>query len=257
MKDWEARLAQARRLSGPCVLCERRCRVDRASGERGFCGAGPWPRLFRAALHWGDEPHLVPNYSLSFSGCNLRCAFCNVAPEAWDAGAGSFFGVEEHRTEAARLPWFDAAQVRDKELALYLDVQKYAFPVLTAQERIWTQKLFETFLTNHENWPFEPVPIHGDLDSSNILCDPERGPLLGVIDFEEACLGDPAWDFCALSAEFGPAFLQTLLNAYRLRLDAGLKPACVTICTTHCLQFGKADQMTDIRRQRYAQAVAE
>jgi len=41
------------------------------------------------------------------------------------------------------------------------------------------------------------------------------------------------------------------------RVDAGLKPACVTVCITQCLHFGEAAEMPDIRRQRYARAVAE
>ena len=41
------------------------------------------------------------------------------------------------------------------------------------------------------------------------------------------------------------------------RLAEGLQPACVTICTTHCLSFGKAEGMPDVRRQRYARAIAE
>jgi len=40
------------------------------------------------------------------------------------------------------------------------------------------------------------------------------------------------------------------------RVDKGLAPACVTVCITHCLEFGKGDAMPQIRRQRHAQAVA-
>jgi Fe-S-cluster-containing dehydrogenase component len=40
------------------------------------------------------------------------------------------------------------------------------------------------------------------------------------------------------------------------RVDAGLKPACVTICTTHCLHFEEAEKMPAIRRERYARNVA-
>ena len=39
------------------------------------------------------------------------------------------------------------------------------------------------------------------------------------------------------------------------RIDAGLRPACVTICTTHCLDFGKVEDMTQIRRERHARSV--
>ncbi|MGD2098461.1 MAG: 4Fe-4S dicluster domain-containing protein [Desulfobacterales bacterium] len=40
------------------------------------------------------------------------------------------------------------------------------------------------------------------------------------------------------------------------RLDQGLKPACVTICTSQCLKFDKANQVPDNRRERYAMAIA-
>jgi Fe-S-cluster-containing dehydrogenase component len=40
------------------------------------------------------------------------------------------------------------------------------------------------------------------------------------------------------------------------RIDEGLKPACVTTCTTGCLKFGAVEEMTLIRRERHAQAVA-
>jgi len=40
------------------------------------------------------------------------------------------------------------------------------------------------------------------------------------------------------------------------RVDQGLEPACVTTCTTHCLKFGKVEDMTQIRRERHAHTVA-
>lgn len=40
------------------------------------------------------------------------------------------------------------------------------------------------------------------------------------------------------------------------RLDQGLKPACVTVCTSHCLHFSKAEDMPGIRRERYAKELA-
>lgn len=40
------------------------------------------------------------------------------------------------------------------------------------------------------------------------------------------------------------------------RIDNGLKPACVTTCTTGCLKFGNVEDMTQIRRVRHAESVA-
>ena len=42
------------------------------------------------------------------------------------------------------------------------------------------------------------------------------------------------------------------------RVDAGLKPACVTKCVTHCLDFGVAEtgEASSQKRERWAKAVA-
>ena len=40
------------------------------------------------------------------------------------------------------------------------------------------------------------------------------------------------------------------------RVDQGLKPACVTVCISHALEFGNAEDMPQIRRERHAKAVA-
>ena len=55
-----------------CTLCPRACGVDRAAGERGFCQMPDHILAARAALHYWEEPVI----SGSFSGCTLRCAFC-------------------------------------------------------------------------------------------------------------------------------------------------------------------------------------
>ena len=62
-----------------CVQCPRACGADRADGKVGFCGA-PWEFFVaRAALHLWEEPSISGKNgsgTIFFSGCNLRCAFC-------------------------------------------------------------------------------------------------------------------------------------------------------------------------------------
>ncbi len=41
------------------------------------------------------------------------------------------------------------------------------------------------------------------------------------------------------------------------RIDQGLEPACVTVCITGCLQFGKAVELPQTRRERHARIVSE
>ena len=62
-----------------CELCPRRCRADRAAGERGVCGATDTLRLARAALHFWEEPPISGEEgsgTVFFSGCPLKCAYC-------------------------------------------------------------------------------------------------------------------------------------------------------------------------------------
>ncbi|MBC5582032.1 radical SAM protein [Anaerofilum sp. BX8] len=65
-----------------CTLCPRRCGTDRTR-TAGPCGGTDQLRLARAALHFWEEPCISgegPNApgsgTVFFSGCPLRCCFC-------------------------------------------------------------------------------------------------------------------------------------------------------------------------------------
>ncbi len=62
-----------------CMLCPRRCGVDRAAGQTGFCGMPARLTAARAMLHYGEEPVIAGSFgtgAVFFSGCTLRCRFC-------------------------------------------------------------------------------------------------------------------------------------------------------------------------------------
>ncbi len=62
-----------------CLMCPRGCGVDREGGERGFCGASNEYIIGSAALHFWEEPCISGTRgsgAIFFSGCNLRCIFC-------------------------------------------------------------------------------------------------------------------------------------------------------------------------------------
>jgi len=63
------------RLLENCHLCERGCGADRASGEEGHCGVLE-PLISSDFLHMGEEPPLVPSYTVFFAGCTFECVFC-------------------------------------------------------------------------------------------------------------------------------------------------------------------------------------
>lgn len=65
-----------------CTLCPRQCGVNRLQGERGFCQMSAEPTLARAMLHHGEEPPISGTRgtgAVFFSGCTLRCCFCQNA----------------------------------------------------------------------------------------------------------------------------------------------------------------------------------
>lgn len=62
-----------------CRLCPRRCGVNRASGGRGFCGAGNRVEVFTCGPHHGEEPPIsgtAGSGTVFFSRCTLRCIYC-------------------------------------------------------------------------------------------------------------------------------------------------------------------------------------
>lgn len=80
-----------------CNLCPRACNVDRDSGKTGYCGETSQIRVARTSLHQWEEPCITGEYgsgTVFFTGCNLRCVFCqnhNIA----DGSVGQVFTVEE------------------------------------------------------------------------------------------------------------------------------------------------------------------
>lgn len=78
-EELRERAEAARALLSPCTLCPRDCLVRRAAGEAGPCRIGAVARVASYGPHFGEEPPLVGTSgsgTIFFSGCNLRCLFC-------------------------------------------------------------------------------------------------------------------------------------------------------------------------------------
>ena len=63
-----------------CELCPRRCGAVRSDEKPGgICRSPLLPRVARAAPHYGEEPCIAGKSgtgAVFFTGCNLRCVFC-------------------------------------------------------------------------------------------------------------------------------------------------------------------------------------
>jgi putative pyruvate formate lyase activating enzyme len=91
-----------------CKLCPRNCGANRKKGEEGYCQSSNKILLSHAILHFGEEPILSghqdcaedahdhhPRFgsgAMFFSGCSLKCNFCQNYQLSW-------FNQGKHVTE--------------------------------------------------------------------------------------------------------------------------------------------------------------
>lgn len=62
-----------------CLLCPRKCGINRSTGQTGVCGVSSVIKVARAALHYWEEPCISGKRgsgAVFFSGCSLHCVFC-------------------------------------------------------------------------------------------------------------------------------------------------------------------------------------
>lgn len=62
-----------------CLLCPRKCGINRSNGQTGVCGVSSEIKVARAALHYWEEPCISGKRgsgAVFFSGCSLHCVFC-------------------------------------------------------------------------------------------------------------------------------------------------------------------------------------
>ncbi|MCB2193153.1 MAG: radical SAM protein [Deltaproteobacteria bacterium] len=104
---YERAAARLEKALGSCVLCPRRCRVNRLEGELGFCRAqASTAAVNTSQLHFGEEPPISGSKgsgTVFFAGCTLACRFCQNWQISQAGGgeetspqdlAGIFLGLE-------------------------------------------------------------------------------------------------------------------------------------------------------------------
>jgi aminoglycoside 2''-phosphotransferase len=130
----------------------------------------------------------------------------------------------------------DGASWRDEYQAFYEIVQRRVGPLLGEPTQDNLSRVWRQFVDDPANFQFQPALIHRDLCGEHILVermprcssdlakqkarcnsdlfDPGLGRITGVLDWEDAAIGDPAFDFTGL-LDYGPGFVQGILAAYR------------------------------------------
>jgi putative pyruvate formate lyase activating enzyme len=74
-------------LGERCVVCPRLCKVDRRADVKGLCAIGRHAVVASHFPHFGEEDCLRGRRgsgTIFFSGCNLRCVFCQNHDISWE-----------------------------------------------------------------------------------------------------------------------------------------------------------------------------
>lgn len=128
-----------------------------------------------------------------------------------------FVGLRAQTAEVVR------AQIRE-EVAGLADVVR---PLLTPAEADRADAMIAGYLDDDRLWTFATGLTHGDLGPEHVLVGPS-GDLIGILDWEEAAVGDPVWDFAWWLHEM-PEEGERALAAYGGAPDATFRDRARTV----------------------------
>lgn len=101
--------AKAFEIANNCELCERKCRVNRLKGEKGYCRAPSGLRISSIFAHYGEEYFFVPSLTVFFMGCTFSCVFC----QNWEISQWYEHGYELSPEELAKVIDLHANECRN------------------------------------------------------------------------------------------------------------------------------------------------
>lgn len=84
--ELERRVKRALGLLESCTACPRNCRVNRSADKFAVCKTGRYAIVSSTNAHHGEEECLRGwrgSGTIFFSGCNLRCVFCQNFDISW------------------------------------------------------------------------------------------------------------------------------------------------------------------------------
>ncbi|CKG27434.1 aminoglycoside acetyltransferase and aminoglycoside phosphotransferase [Streptococcus pneumoniae] len=99
-----------------------------------------------------------------------------------------------------------------KELQTKLN--EYVTNSLTSFQKSTLNRLFENFFACLATSKFQNTIIHADFTHHHILFDKQNKTISGIIDFGDAQIGDPAFDFAGLYDDFGHEFTTSVYEQY-------------------------------------------
>lgn len=119
--------------------------------------------------------------------------------------------IAAHTVIPTKLSFCDT---QDEWKDMYERIQAQLFGYMRPDACRQVANQFEDFIENADLYKFEPAFRHGDFGAENIIYDPGRQSVVGILDFGGAGLGDPAIDFAGLFASYGEEFYKECCSCY-------------------------------------------
>lgn len=97
---------------------------------------------------------------------------------------------------------------------LQTNLNQYVTNSFTSLQKSSLNRLFENFFTFIDTTTFQNTIIHADFTHHHILFNKKNKNISGIIDFGDAQIGDPAFDFAGLYYDFGREFTTSVYEHY-------------------------------------------
>jgi macrolide phosphotransferase len=127
--------------------------------------------------------------------------------ESFATALAALHGILPEEAGSAGLPVRSPAEVREE----FARKVARAREVLDLPDTVGDR--WQRWLADDTYWPGGCVPVHGDLHPGHILVDGDHA-VVGLLDWTEAHVGDPATDFALLYATLGRETLTRVLRRY-------------------------------------------
>lgn len=108
----------------------------------------------------------------------------------------------------------------ERELAA---ARKHVFPHLPKDETRQIERWCEEYLADEANFDYEPRLLHADLSSEHLIYCPRKEELVGIIDWGDLIITDPAYEFMFLYEEYGYQFVTNIVKRSKKEWGRGLR----------------------------------
>ncbi|MFB4169446.1 aminoglycoside phosphotransferase family protein [Virgibacillus sp. JSM 102003] len=161
----------------------------------------------------------IPDYTMLYEENNkLRCVYYEyikgkpLEQKLMNDRNAMLLGDFLTKLHRVNHPKLSTLHTYDYWNGLFISVREKVYPNINGFLQQTITKLFTRFLDTFPTLTYPTTVIHGDLSASNIICN--KGEVTGIIDFTDAQISDPAFDFAGFYWEFGPEFTKKVLSFY-------------------------------------------